>query len=94
MFKVSKDYIGTIGNLGFYIPEIKEVKFYLSSEDNAFQLEPKLEFNKKWNENWRQLGSNTVYIQYVDNPHLFFEVLEMLKVPVNFDALPELANIY
>ncbi|MBE9197875.1 MULTISPECIES: hypothetical protein [unclassified Nodularia (in: cyanobacteria)] len=89
--KVSVQGIRTNQKSFFPIHQIKELRFYFDSDDDGFELEPKLEF--KNNKNWGHWGSRTVYIQNIDNPHLFLEVLEMLKIPVNFDALPELANI-
>ncbi|WP_323194877.1 hypothetical protein [Nodularia harveyana] len=90
-FKVSDQGIRTNQKSFYPINQIKELRFYLDSDGDGFELEPKPEF--KDNKNWRHWGSRTVYIRSIDNPHLFLEVLEMLKIPVNFDALPELANI-
>jgi len=91
-FRVSKDYIRCDDKLGFFIHEIKEVKFCLS-EDDYFLVEPKPEFKQKWDKESRELGSRYVDSEWVDNPHLLFEVLAMLKVPVNVDAVPELADL-
>jgi hypothetical protein len=76
-----------ICNRNFPISKIKEVKFYLSSEDDAFQIEFKPEFKKDffWTE-------QCVYIQHIDNPFLFVKALKMLKIPVNLSAVPDLVD--
>lgn len=86
--KVSYQGIRTNEKSFYPINQIKEFRFYLSSDDDGFELEPKPEFKK--NNIWGYLGNRTVDIAYIDNPHLFLEVLEILKVPVNLNALPDL----
>ncbi|MBM0745692.1 hypothetical protein JOY44_30210 (plasmid) [Phormidium sp. CLA17] len=78
-FVVHKDYL-RIADKKLDVPmiKIKEVKFHLSSEDDAFQIEFKPEFKKDFL--W---VATCVYIQHVDNPFLFIEALKMLKISVN-----------
>lgn len=87
-FVVHKDYLRIIdGKQNSPIFKIKEVKFYLSSEDDAFQIEFKPEFKKEvfWTE-------SCVYIQHIDNPFLLVQVLKMLKISVNLSDIPDLVD--
>ncbi len=69
------------------ILKIKEVKFYLSSQDDAFQIEFKPEFKKEVF--WIEI---CVYIQHIDNPFLLVQALKMLKISVNLSDIPDLVD--
>lgn len=87
-FVVHKDYLRIIDRKqNFPIFKIKEVKFYLSSEDDAFQIEFKPEFKKDFF--WNQ---TSIYLAHIDNPFLLVQVLKILKIPVNLTAVPDLVD--
>ncbi|WP_353932077.1 hypothetical protein WJM97_05695 [Okeanomitos corallinicola TIOX110] len=89
--KVSYQGIRTNQKSFYATNQIKELKFYPDSDDDRFELVPKPEF--KDNKNWGHWGNRNVNIGSINNPNLFLEVLDILKIPVNCDAFPELANI-
>lgn len=87
-FVVHKDYLRIIdGKQNFPIFKIKEVKFYISSEDDAFQIEFTPEFIKEffWTE-------TCVYLEHIDNPFLFVKALKMLNISVNLSDVPDLVD--
>ncbi|MFQ3615885.1 MAG: hypothetical protein SNJ50_04205 [Cyanobacteriota bacterium] len=84
---VSKKYIKIRGSAdSFKLEGIKEIKLYISSEDEVFQLEFKPGFRSKW------AGGVYVPCEEVSNPHLFFKALEFVGIPLNLSVLPELEN--
>ncbi|UZQ53355.1 hypothetical protein OOK60_12675 [Trichothermofontia sichuanensis B231] len=82
---ISKKHIRINDNL-VKIEMIKEIKLYLSGEDDVFQIEFISGFRSIWK------GGIFIRCEDIDNPHLFYKATQFVGIPLNLACLPELES--
>ncbi|MFN4280421.1 hypothetical protein [Thermosynechococcus sp.] len=68
------------------VSSIKEIKLFLSADEDEFQLIPYPSFRSRW------LSIAFVLCSKLDNPHLFYKALKLIGIPLNLEQCPKLED--